>query len=56
MKRKQRGEVVLLTAAAYLVAGFLVIVTNGFQQNPTKKAEAEKHQVVCSNYNNLGCR
>lgn len=42
MKRKQKGEVALALAAAYMIAGFLVIVTNGGKNidNLTKKAEA----------------
>lgn len=57
MKSKQKGEVVLLTAAAYMIAGFLVIVSNGFSQNPVRKAEASVQTAkVCHNYNNIGCK
>lgn len=51
MKSKQKGEVVLLTAAAYLIAGFAMIVV----PHSLKKAEA-KPEPVCHNYNNIGCK
>ena len=61
MKRKQKGEVVLAAAIAYMVAGFLVIVTNGGQRPlNTKAAEAPAPTVqvaqVCNNYNGGFCK
>lgn len=48
MKRKQKGEVVMIVAAAYLLAGFLLVTTNGGKQ--IAKAE-QPSAPVAHNYN-----
>lgn len=55
---RQKGEVAIITAAAYLIAGFVVLVTNGLH-NPGSLVKAEAPAPVaqvCSNYNNIGCK
>ena len=46
MKRKQKGEVVMIVAAAYLLVGFLVVVTNGGSRSLTQKAAEAPAPVV----------
>jgi hypothetical protein len=46
MKSKQRGDVVLITAAAYLVAGFLVLTGQSMVKN-----EQAPNAPVYHNYN-----
>ena len=55
MKRKQKGEVVIAVTVAYLVAGFLVLATNGGSRSLVAQAPAQTAQ-VCHNYNGGFCK